>query len=288
VPLVVGKRTLLGSITPKLASPAQIWEHLQWLVQGISLLFHIDLRHRPFGVEQLFFLGLNAGFLVLGVVGFLKLFRRTLFPLHMRQTLPSVLSWSIIGSILVFVLSDLVTGVGQLRYLLPASVYAGILCYRALAEVISRRHLQLVIVTFLFTGILTGGLLLLQTPATRPPQERLITFLERHHLQMGLGSYWSANITTLRSGEEVRVVPVVAEQGRIYPRRWNAGAAWFSAAQLANARFVVIDETTTSFTSFLRAVTASFGAPDHIYHVDAAPGYIIFVWDRPMVKVALS
>jgi len=280
--------TFLGSITPKLASPAQIWEHLQWLLLGLCLLFHIDLQHRPFGLEQVLFLGLNAGFLLLGVVGFLKLFRRTLFPLHLRGSLPSVLSWSIIASILVFMLSNLATGVLQLRYLLPASVYAGILCYSALSEVIGCRYLRQATATFLVAGILTSGLLLFQMPATMPPQERLIAFLEKHHLREGLGTYWAANITTLRSGQELRVVPVVAEQGRIYPRRWNAGAAWFTTAQLANARFVVIDGASTSFATYLRAVTASFGAPDHIYHLAGAPGYVIFVWNHPMVSSALS
>jgi hypothetical protein len=279
--LLLKSGTFLGSTSLHLASPPQIWAHLQWLLLGLCLLFHIDLRHHPFGLLQLLILTLNAGFLVVAVVGFLKLFRHTLFPLHMRQSLPSVLSWSIVGSILVFVFSDLATGMGQLRYLLPASVYAGILCYAALAQVASRRNLRLVIVTFLFAGMLTGSLLLLQTPAARPPQEQLILFLERHHLRMGLGTFWDANIITLQSGEEVRVAPVVAQGGRIYPRRWHASAAWFTAAQLASARFVVTDGR-VPLTSFLQAVTATFGAPDHIYHLAGATGYVIFVWDHPI------
>ena len=277
-----------GSAAIRLASPTLIWTHIQWLLVGVSLLFHIDVQQK-LGFEQVLFLALNAGFLVLGCLGFVVLFRHTLFPKDATSNLTSLLSWAIVCSILVFLLTTLATGVGQLRYLLPASVYAGILCYAAFARVVPRTRLTMVILAFLLVSGLSGGVFLAQSPPTVLPQQQLITFLKSHHLTYGFGSYWTANITTLGSDGQVQVLPVVEQNGRIRPYRWHSDSAWFRGQRLDTANFVVFDLSVPQ-VPFQEAVINQFGTPQHVYRLADAQDYVILVWNHPILgsNIALA
>jgi hypothetical protein len=238
-------------------------------------------------LEQILFLVLNVGFLIAGCLGFILLFRHTLFPKDSKQSLIAILSWAIVFSILVFLLTTLATGIGQLRYLLPASVYAGILCYGAFARVFARTRLTLVLLAFLLVSGVTGGVVLAQSPHPEAPQQQLITFLESHHLTYGLGTYWTANITTLGSNGQVRVVPVVDQDGRIRPYRWHADAAWFRGSRLDTANFVVFDRDAPQ-VPFQEAVINSFGAPQRIYRLADARNSVIFVWYHPILGSTIA
>jgi hypothetical protein len=286
--LLIATGTIIAVTTPGFASPDLIWSHLQWAALGICLLFHIDL-HQGIGFnQQLLFLALNAGFLVLGGLGFAGLGRRALLPRDPEESLglTSVLCWGIVCSLLVYLLSTFATDVGGIRYLLPAIVYAGILCSSAFAAVVARPHLGPVLLAFLAMSILIFGITLAQTPRATAPEQRLIAFLESHHLSSGLGSYWAANITTLRSNGQVQVVPVLVDHGKIRPYHWHASVAWFGAGHVRTARFVVIDGT-APVRSFEAAVIASFGTPDHTYYLPSYPTYVIFAWDHPFTGTGL-
>jgi hypothetical protein len=162
-------------------------------------------------------------------------------------------------------------------------LYAAILCSSAFAQVIIRPNLGPVLLAFLTVSILPFGVTLAQTPRATAPEQRLIAFLESHHLSSGLGSYWTANITTLRSDGRVQVVPILEDGGKIGPYHWHASAAWFGTPRLRTARFVVIDGT-VPVRSFEAAVIASFGPPDHLYYLPSYPTYVIFVWDHPLIS----
>ena len=280
--VLIASGTFINGSTPiRPASPALIWTHIQWLYVAVSLLFHIDVEQK-LGFEQVLFLILNVGFLILGCLGFIILFRHTLFPKDGKPNLTSLLSWAIVCSILIFLFTDLATGILQLRYLLPAFVYAGILCYAAFARVVSRARLTLVVLAFLLVSGLTGGVLLAQSPHTVVPQKQLIAFLQNHHLTSGLGTYWTANITTLGSDGQVQVLPVVEQDGRIRPYRWHSDAAWFQGQRLDTANFLVFDSSVPK-VPFQDEVINEFGMPQHIYRLADAQDYVIFVWDHPMI-----
>jgi hypothetical protein len=285
--LVASGTFINGSAPIRLASPALIWAHIQWMLVGVCLLFHISLQQK-LGSEQVLFLALNAGFLVVGCLGFILLFRHTLFPRDAKTNLTSLLSWAIVCSILIFLLTDIATGMGQLRYLLPASVYAGILCYAAFGRVTSSRtQLTTVVLAFLLVSALTGGVLLAQTPPPPVPQRQLITFLESHRLTHGFGTYWTANITTLGSNGQVQVLPVVEQGGQILAYRWHANAAWFRGGKLDTANFVVFDRSVPS-VRFQDAVINDFGAPQHIYRLVDTQDYVILVWDQPITSASIA
>jgi hypothetical protein len=188
-------------------------------------------------------------------------------------------------SILVFLLTNLATGMGQLRYLLPPSVYASILCYAAFARVLSRARLTIVIPAFLLVSGLTGSVLFAQAPHSVAPQQHLIAFLKSHHLSYGFGTYWTASITTLGSNGQVQVLPVLEQDGRIRPYRWHSDAAWFQGSRLDTANFIVFDSSVPQ-GPFQDAVINEFGAPQQIYRL--AQGYVILVWDHPIAGSSIA
>jgi hypothetical protein len=268
----------IGSAASRLASPELIWNHVVWLVGDLGAFFHIVLWPQMGYAQRVPFIVLNVGFFLVAMAGFALLLRRTLFPRAMRDSLGSVVSWCIVCNIAAFLLTTFAYNIGGLRYLLPTFVCLGILCYLALSEVIARRYLGRYVLAFVAVSGLSCGVMLANAPLVQIRQQPLIAFLQSHHLTVGLGTYWDANITTLRSNGQVRVLAVQAAGGRIHPYYWVVDGAWFDRAQLSKVRFVVTDEL-ANIVPFQAAVTASFGAPDHIYHVGH---YTIDVWDRPI------
>ncbi|MGH2486954.1 MAG: hypothetical protein ACRDHE_13170, partial [Ktedonobacterales bacterium] len=196
---LIATGTFIGSATPQLASPGLIWRHAQWLCVEVCMFFHIDLRHGVGSGQWIVILALNCGVLILCCAGFVRLLRRSLTPGLMRDSLSGVLSWAIVSSVAAFLFTDFAVDFGGTRYLLPAFIYAGILCYPACARMLAGRRLKRFIVTFLCASGLVYVVALAQTPRATAPEQPLIAFLESHHLTAGYGSYWTANISTLRN-----------------------------------------------------------------------------------------
>ncbi|MGO8951140.1 MAG: hypothetical protein ACLQUY_26500 [Ktedonobacterales bacterium] len=299
---LVTSGTFINPANLRLASLYHIWVHTQYLLVGIYLLFHINLQPsvglKLFNIytvpsigfdQQVAFLVLNAGFLVVCTVGFIKLFRHSLIPTDMQHSLTNVLSWAIVSSIAAFLFTTFAVDIIGIRYLFPALVYAGILCYSALARIIARAHLARVILAFLAVSGLTFGVLLAEAPGATVPQKPLITFLKSHHLTYGLGTYWAANITTLESDGQVRILPVLLQDGHVLDFRWHAEASWFNNQQLGAVRFVVVDGS-VPMAPFQEALIKTFGPPDHTYHLGKYPNYsyVIFAWDHSIVSSAVE
>jgi hypothetical protein len=284
---LIASGTYIESASMGPVFPSAVWPHIQWLLEGIFTLFHVDVRQQ-LGLQQSpFFNVLDGGFLLVGVVGFVRLFHHALVPRDMRDSLPNVLSWGIVGSILAFLCTNAAFDVGQLRYLTPAFIYAGVLCYPAFAQIFAGRYLPHVVVAFLAASGLTFGIMLAQTPRAGTPAQPLVAFLLSHHLTSGLGSYWTANLTNLWANGRLHVVPVAASQDGIHARQWQANATWFDPSRLGAARFVVIDWH-ESEGAYLQAVVSSFGAPDHIYHLPGPSRCVIFVWEHGIVNGTLG
>src|SRR5262249_16567961 len=269
---------------PGLVSPDHIWPHIQWLVLGICMLFHMDLRSGLGFDQQALFLVLNGGFLLVSGLGFVRFLRRSLIPHTMRDSFACALSWAIVSSFVVFLATDFASTIGGIRYLLPAFIYLGILCYPLFAQVLSQRNLKQAILALLIVSGLTYGVMLAQSSEPPVPERPLIAFLQHHHLTSGLGSYWTAGITTLRSHGQVRVLPVVEQGGRIRAFRWHASADWFTRAQLSSAQFVIADSSVPA-DPFQEAVTHTFGMPDLVYRLG---GYTVFSWNHPIIRAGMD
>ena len=86
----------------------------------------------------------------------------------------------------------------------------------------------------------------------------------------GLGSYWSADITILRS------------EDRISLYRLHEMQDWLTTEQFSPATYI-LDYGRAPVAPFQSAVVATFGAPNHICQVSQ---YTIFAWVRPFSSPA--
>jgi hypothetical protein len=277
--LLILTGTHIASALPAIASPGLIWQHVQWLMLGICTLFHVDVLTGLGFDLRLLFAALNVVFLVVGVAGFAKFCRRALRVGEMRTSLTAALCWAIILGVLAFLFTDYATSVGGIRYLLPASVYAGILAYSAIGEVVPARHRARFVLALLLASVATFGVAVAQLSSSPVPERQLIAFLQGHHLRVGLGSYWTADITMLRSDGAIRLIPVRLEHSGIRVYRWHASDDMFGREQLGAARFIVIDDRVAA-APFQAAVIAQFGRPDEVYTVGH---YTIFAWDASFI-----
>lgn len=270
--------THIAPTSARLSSLPQVWRHLQWLWLAVCALFHIDVSQSAGLGQRLVFTLLNGAFLLLGVVGFVRLFRHVLFPNDMRDALRSMLSWAILAGVSAFLISGFATDVEGVRYLLPTFVYAGILCSSALRLVVPARRLGGVVLAFLVAGALTFGVTLARAHRTAAREQPVVAFLLSHHLTTGLGGYWASDITSLSSNGQILVIPVHPDGDHFLLYRWHASAAWFTHRSLQAARFIVVDHN-EPVDQFLNAACSEFGSPDAVYHVEQ---YTILVWSHPL------
>lgn len=123
-------------------------------------------------------------------------------------------------------------------------------------------------------------------PVPRAQEQRLVTWLAAHDLRDGLSGYWQSNITTLTSGNQVRIREVAPVGPRV--RRDGVTArllraqlrendvAWYDPATNA-ADFVLLGPGTEGLPGFTdrAAAVATFGEPGRSYSVGP---YTVLVW----------
>jgi hypothetical protein len=98
-------------------------------------------------------------------------------------------------------------------------------------------------------------------PAAPLPQQAVAAWLVSHHERAGLAGYWQAGATTVASGGQVLVAPVVVAAPRASADRWESSASWYQPG-LHDATFVIA-VTGPGAPGGLSpaAVRASFGSP---------------------------
>jgi hypothetical protein len=72
-------------------------------------------------------------------------------------------------------------------------------------------------------------------PASPPAQQAVAGWLTRHHLRAGLAGYWQASATTVASGDQVLVAPVVLS-GPVPAGSASSGSASLSSASSGSAQ----------------------------------------------------
>jgi hypothetical protein len=109
-------------------------------------------------------------------------------------------------------------------------------------------------------------------PAAQQPQQPVAAWLTAHHQQAGLSGYWQASATTLASGAQVTVAPVIVQPvraaGTSEPRpqaeadRWESAASWYQPGT-RDATFViaVADPAAPGGGLPVAAARACFGQP---------------------------
>jgi len=118
------------------------------------------------------------------------------------------------------------------------------------------------------------------------PNRRLADWLQAHHLDYGLATYWNASVVTLDSGGRVQVRPVNWAPGpdRIVAVQWESASSWYDPRP-HDARFLVLPGPRTGCSTgapgqWLAAVRAAYGPPAASYR---AVGAVILVWHKNLL-----
>jgi hypothetical protein len=111
------------------------------------------------------------------------------------------------------------------------------------------------------------------------PVIALATWLSANHLTEGWGGYWDATVTTVASGNHVRVLPVIAVRGHLHGFGDLASDAWFSPnnSDRVPATFLVYEPKSPRDDVNLATATASFGHPDRRQRVGS---FEVLIWNH--------
>lgn len=109
------------------------------------------------------------------------------------------------------------------------------------------------------------------------PATALGHFLAEHHLNQGVGDYWSASIVTVESHDTVKVRPLTSTSpGRVVAYQ-HGDLRWWGPSQQFD--FVVMNAGDPFGGVSPASVTRTFGVPSHTYAVPG--GYEVFVYAHP-------
>ena len=169
------------------------------------------------------------------------------------------------------------------RYLIAGLIFATVLSARTFARALRRMHLPRSILPLTLVGMLlvtsigiaTGSEL--TKPRAHQPSAQLAVFLERHHLLIGIGDYWSSSIVTVTSGDRVIVRPVITDLTRTIVRyERQSDAAWYDRTKF---QFLVYDVTHPWRAINATTAITTFGRPKVAYVVG---NYRVIVWPKPL------
>lgn len=192
-----------------------------------------------------------------------------------RWWLDDVLVLAALADVVVFLRLDEPAGTAPFaRYLSAAVVFATVLLGRSVARATDRlaeraaaaarpgrlAALPAALALTVLGAYAAGFAVAVGGPAVRQPAARLAAYLEAHHLENGLGDYWTAALTTVESGGRVRVRPVIdAPDGTVQRYERQSDASWYRHRRFG---FVVYDAALPLVTE--QTVAATFGAPEAV------------------------
>lgn len=192
-----------------------------------------------------------------------------------------VLLFGFLGGLAVFVALSFVTGSSFGRYLTSAIVCGAVLAGRTVSRLCEEFPSTLPVAGILLAVILAGNAATYVTTATAtpPPQGALslVRYLERHHLDHGLGDYWSAAITTLESDGRIVIRPVITLHGTLDLVRYlhESTSTWYRRP----FSFLVYNASSPWGGVGAKSAVHSFGAPAHVATVGA---FRVLTWAHPL------
>jgi hypothetical protein len=242
----------------------------------------------PTPLELVHILGVAA--VVAGVVVAAMSLIRGVIPGHRMPTGPAE-GWRIDDLLVAAFVADLavfvvLTSSGDedfSRYLTAAVVFGSILAGRAVGRVVDGtaspwlRRSGAVLGVGVLSAFGAGVALNVAASAPSRPYNQLGQFLEAHHLDNGIGDYWSASITTVATGESVTIRPVIANPaGRILRYSRQSTADWYSGKSF---QFLVYDTALPWGGITPSSASNTFGPIARTYDVGT---YRVLVWSHPL------
>jgi hypothetical protein len=184
-----------------------------------------------------------------------------------------------VADLVVFVVLTTGNDANFSRYLTGAVVFAAVLAGRALGQMFDAVESSRIArgCGILGLGVLAafGAGVAFNVTAAVPdaPYQALGQFLESHHLDRGIGDYWSASITTVATSGSVAVRPVVADPADHLVRyERQSTAAWYVGQSF---QFLVYDTALPWGGVTSASAAATFGPIAHTYSVGP---YRVLVW----------
>lgn len=169
------------------------------------------------------------------------------------------------------------------RYLSAALIFGVILSSRVLARALRSVHCPRSVAPLVLVSLLLSLAIAIATndnlskPKALRPTVELSAFLEQHHLNLGIGDYWSASIVTVTSDHRVTVRPVITNPQRSIVRYGRqSDASWYSRT---NFQFLVYDVTHPWRDINATTAITTFGRPKIAYVVG---DYRVIVWPKPL------
>jgi hypothetical protein len=198
--------------------------------------------------------------------------------------LDNLLVIAVICSAIPFVLLAGARGAG-IRYLTVTVIFAVVLAGRMIARAWAtlgtrwRRGAFGAALAALALGLAASFGVAMSGPEMSNPTTGLATWLEVHDLHHGIGGYWVASITTVESGGEVTVRPVLRSAGGEIERAVLASASWYAGQSFQ----FLVEGAPTGYIG-IQSAPASWGKPEHVYVVGL---YRVVLWSHAL-RVAAS
>lgn len=268
---------------------------------------HTNVRQIPHWLPQVFGVGTST-WGDTGVPGVLSLFRYAALAavviavvLALASILVGILtgnpgrpgtdpSWRVDDMLALACVADLVfyayaaqtSDLGYLRYLAPFAVFGAVLTGRTtgrLAERLRPGGLRrgLVIAGVALIGVFGASFVISSVQPVKPVTgAELAAFLSERGLTNGVGTYWPASMTTVASGDEVTVRPVMTTNGKIVRYDRQSTTDWYADQEF---QFLVFDTANPWGGVDEKSATATFGSPDNIYRIGS---YEVLTWSTPI------
>ena len=124
--------------------------------------------------------------------------------------------------------------------------------------------------------------------ASSPPHpigtQAVAAWLSAHHQTAGLGGYWVANLTTVASGDRVRVRAVTSSCQRFIPDVWETKKTWYQPPGRATFLVLGLSQVTGANGTAAQA-TAQFGPPQRSVRIG---GDQVMVWNHDLLAALTS
>jgi hypothetical protein len=196
--------------------------------------------------------------------------------------LDDLLLFGCIGGVVTFLKLATTNDFNYDRYLTSAVIFGCILAGRLVGRWVSAIGATRILWSAAALGLAVIGSFslgvdnVLASPALVQPATRLGIFLESHHLDYGLGDYWSASITTVATNGAVIVRPVISDPaGKLVRYGRQSSATWYAGRSF---EFLVYD-TAALFGVDTGLAARTFGNPADTYVVGI---YRVLVWTHPI------
>ena len=132
-------------------------------------------------------------------------------------------------NLLAFIFSNIAKNMSFARYLMPFTIFALIFIAMNIVPLLKKKLFLYISVIFAIFLIFSFIYRVDHFPESSNIQNEkaLVSFLEKHNLSYGIGTYWDSSITTALSSNKAKVRAILVTENNIYPLIWLSSTKWY-------------------------------------------------------------